>query len=67
MKPRPTRLCIYPKDIQRITGKSERYSRNVIHKIKASLNKAPHQAVTVTEFCDYLGLETDEVQALIIG
>ena len=28
------RICIYPKDIQRITGKSERYGRLLLAKIK---------------------------------
>jgi topoisomerase IA-like protein len=50
------RLCIYPKDIQIVTGKSERYGRYLIKKIKEHLNKEPHQAVSVKEFADYLGL-----------
>ena len=28
------RLCIYPKDIMIITGRSDRYGRNLIKKIK---------------------------------
>lgn len=65
MKPRPVRLCIYPKDVQRITGKSERYSRALIHKIKASLNKEDHQALTAQELCTYLGLPYESVLELI--
>ncbi|WP_133440690.1 hypothetical protein [Chryseobacterium salivictor] len=65
MRPRITRLCIYPKDIQRITGKSERYSRDLIHKIKKSLNKPAHQILTVEEFCIYLGLSLESVQEFI--
>ena len=65
MKPKITRLCIYPKDIQRITGKSERYSRDIIHKIKDYLQKPDHQFVTVAEFCTYMGLPFEEVQAFI--
>lgn len=43
------RICIYPKDIQRITGKSERQCRNIIAKIKKEGNKQKHQAVTIDE------------------
>lgn len=65
MKPRITRLCIYPKDIQRITGKSERYSRDLIHKIRKSLNKEDHQVVTIEELSTYLGIPLHSVQACI--
>jgi hypothetical protein len=50
------RLCIYPKDIQLVTGKSERYGRYLIKRIKEHLKKEPHQVVTVDEFAAYLGL-----------
>ena len=65
MKPRITRLCIYPKDIQRITGKSERYSRDLIHKIRKSLNKEDHQVITIDELSTYLGIPLHSVQAFI--
>ena len=65
MKPRITRLCIYPKDIQRITGKSERYSRDLILKIRKSLNKPEHQVITVQEFCTYMGIPYESIQELI--
>ncbi len=55
------RLCIYPKDIQMITGKSERYGRYVIKRIKDHLNKEQHQVVTVDEFCQYMGLQYNSV------
>ena len=53
------RAIIYPKDIQRITGKSERYGRLVIQRIKEELNKDDHQLVTVQEFSAYLGIEEE--------
>ncbi|WP_304343217.1 hypothetical protein [Chryseobacterium koreense] len=65
MKPRPTRICIYPKDIQLITGKSERYSRDLILKIKSSLNKPEHQFLTVLEFCTYMGIPYESVREII--
>lgn len=55
-------MCIYPKDIQRITGKSERQSRNIMSTIKKQLNKQKHQAVTLAEFCQYMGLDPTSVE-----
>lgn len=59
------RICIYPKDIQRITGKSERQCRNIVANIKIQLNKEKHQVVTLQEFCDYMGIQMDHVAQFI--
>ncbi len=56
-----TRVCIYPKDVQVVTGRSERWGREVIVKIKKHLSKPKHQLVTIDEFCTYLGLEKETV------
>jgi len=57
----PTRICIYPKDIMRITGKSERYGRKLIDKIKIKYAKEEHQFVTIKEFCSYTGIDFNDV------
>ena len=67
MKSETVRLCIYPKDVQRITGKSERYSRILLQKIKGKYEKEVHQFVTVEEFCFYTGLKKEHVQPLLLG
>ena len=59
------RIIIYPKDIQRITGKSERYGRQVIRKIKEELKKDDHQLVTIHEFANYTGIDTDLINEFI--
>nr|WP_042296557.1 hypothetical protein [Nonlabens ulvanivorans] len=59
------RICLYPKDVQIITGRSERYGRNVISDIKLLLKKEKHQLVTIEEFCSYMGLEISKVEPLI--
>ena len=55
------RLCIYPKDIMIITGRSDKYGRNLIKKIKNHLNKQQHQVVSIEEFCQYMGLQLETV------
>lgn len=63
---KPKRMCIYPKDIQRITGKSERHSRNLLSKIKEYLDKEPHQFVTIEEFALFTGIKKELVEEFII-
>ena len=60
------RACIYPKDIQRITGRSERYCRMLINKIKEYLDKEPHQFITVQDFANYSGIEEETINKYII-
>ncbi|MCD8519238.1 MAG: hypothetical protein LRY32_07180 [Flavobacterium sp.] len=59
------RICINTTDVMFITGKSERQSRNIINDIKDHLGKAKHQVVTIKEFCEYLGLEEEEIKSYI--
>ncbi|MBX3165144.1 MAG: hypothetical protein KF900_11760 [Bacteroidetes bacterium] len=59
------RICVYPKDVMRITGKSERYSRKLLDKIKSSNLKAAHQFITIEEFCQFTGLKVEQVQPFL--
>ncbi len=59
------RQAIYTKDIQVLLGRSERYARNLIHKMKLKFNKEPHQYITIEEFCEYTGLSLEKVTTLI--
>ena len=59
------RLCIYPKDIMIITGKSERYSRKLLQEIKKQLGKKPNQFVTIKEFSEFSGLDELEINKII--
>jgi len=61
------RICIYPKDIQVLTGKSERYARKVVAQIRKYYKKDKGQLLTIKEFCDYMGLEDEEVKKALIA
>lgn len=65
MKKPLNRLCIYPKDIQRITGKSYRQSIRLMQKIKADLNKSQNEFLTIDEFCNYTGIKYEQVVQFI--
>jgi hypothetical protein len=67
MKNEPKRICIYPKDIQRITGKSYRQSIRMLQKIRRDLNKLENELVSIDEFCLYTSLKYEQVEPLIIG
>jgi hypothetical protein len=60
------RGCIYPKDVQRITGKSERSGRRLLQKIREEQGKKEHQFVTIEEFAAYTGIDSDLVRQYII-
>ncbi len=59
------RVCIYPKDIQRITGRSERYGRKLLNDIRNYFDKESHQFITVKEFSEYSGIEEELVNKFI--
>ena len=61
------RICIYPKDIQIVTGKSERYGRLIIQNIKKKFFKEPHHLVTIEEFCNYTGLSINSVKQVLLN
>jgi hypothetical protein len=46
-----------------ITGKSERYGRKLLEKIRLKHQKEEHQFVTIKEFCSYTGLDITDVQS----
>lgn len=59
------RACIYPKDIQRITGRSERYGRKLLNDIKDYFGKESYQFITIKEFVEYSGIEEETVMQYI--
>ncbi|WP_034260483.1 hypothetical protein [Altibacter lentus] len=54
---RQQRICIYHTDVSLLTGKGERSARRIIQSIKQHSGKNEHQAVTVCELSQYLGLD----------
>jgi hypothetical protein len=67
MKTESKRLCIYPKDIQRITGKSYRQSVRLMQKTRKKLTKLENEFVSVDEFCQYTSFKYEQVEPFLIG
>lgn len=60
------RACIYPKDIQCITGRSERFGRRLINQMKEHFGKQPHQFITAQEFSEYSGIDQEIVEEYLM-
>jgi len=56
------RLCVFPKDVARITGMGDRYSQKLLQELKLLLNKKKHQFVTKQELADYLGIDVNLIR-----
>ena len=67
MKPQFKRICIYPKDIVIVTGKSYRQSVRLLNSVRKGLDKASTDFVTIEEFCNATGLRKEDVEPLIFG
>jgi hypothetical protein len=58
----PLRVVLYPKDVENITGRSDRTSRKLLQKIREALGKSSFEFVTVKEFCVFTGINEDLVK-----
>lgn len=62
MKPLPTRLVIYPKDVENITGRRGRTTRRLLQKIRDALGKQPHEFITIQEFSLFTGINEELIK-----
>lgn len=62
MKKNTTRIVIYAKDIERITGRKPRTCYTILQKIKLFYNKQKSDLVTVKEFCHFLNIDEELVK-----
>jgi hypothetical protein len=60
-----TRVAIYVKDIEQLTGRTERYSREIMRKMRYHYNKTKNQLISVGEVAAYLGLPLHEVIGIL--
>ncbi|REE24455.1 hypothetical protein DFQ09_104226 [Winogradskyella pacifica] len=58
-------LCIYPKEVAVIIGKSQTTAQTLVRTIKDIHGKAKHQALTIREFCNYMDLPYEETFNMI--
>ena len=58
-RPRPTRIVIYPKDIQLLTGKSYRHALDLNKEIRDYFKKEKQHLLTIYEFAQYTGVNPE--------
>lgn len=56
-----SRLFIYNKDVQVITGKGRNVATRIMAEIRAKYNKAQKDFVSITEFCEHANLDVELV------
>lgn len=56
------RIVIYAKDVEIITGRKERTARKILQSIREKLGKEKWEFVTIREFCEYTGIQEDDVR-----
>jgi len=56
-----TRVVIYSKDIEKLTGRTDRYARKVMRKLEKHYGKTKGQLISVSEVAAYLGLPLQDV------
>jgi len=59
------RIVIYAQDVSLLTGKSIRQAQRLLKDIHFILGKQLHQPVTIKEFADYMGMDTEEIEGII--
>ncbi|MEI3800373.1 hypothetical protein SAMN05660461_5317 [Chitinophaga ginsengisegetis] len=62
----PKRMVIYARDIENITGRSERTARLMLQRIRETFGKNQGQFISVSEFCQYTGLKEEEVNRFLL-
>lgn len=59
------RICIYPKDVAALTGRSYDVAKRLMRRVRQAAGKPAGAFVTVQDFCRFTGLDAAEVaQAL---
>lgn len=62
------RITIYTKDIEVLTGRTDRYARKVMRAVRLRYNKQKHQLVSLGELCAYLSIPEEEaIEQLGLG
>ncbi|MEJ8818545.1 hypothetical protein [Lacibacter sp. H407] len=58
----PTRVVLYTRDVENITGRRGRTARKLIQKIRDALGKSKDEFITIKEFSLFTGIEEDLIK-----
>ena len=58
----PTRVVLYTRDVENITGRRGRTARQLMQKIRNALGKSKDEFITIKEFSLFTGIEEDLIK-----
>lgn len=61
----PLRICIYPKDVAALTGRSYDAAKRLLRRARAAAGKPAGALLTVADFCHHTGLDEQQVTAAL--
>lgn len=61
----PSRIVVYPKDVENITGLSPRSACRMLQIVKEALGKPKRAFITAKEFASYTCIEESEVMKFL--
>jgi len=60
--PIPSRVVLYPRDVENITGRRGRTARKLIQKIRDTLGKSKDEFITIKEFSLFTGIDEELIK-----
>lgn len=60
------RVCIYPKDVSILTGKSLAQAQRVLRNLRFLLNKRKDQYITFEEYANYSGIDLELIRKICL-
>jgi predicted RNA-binding protein YlqC (UPF0109 family) len=61
----PQRAVIHSRDVENITGRKGRTAQTILQNIRKAFGKQKYQFVTVSEFCQFTGIDEPTVRQYI--
>ena len=59
------RICIYPKDVAQLTGRSYDAAKRLVRRAREAAGKPAGALVSVCDFCQLTGLDEAEVSSAL--
>jgi hypothetical protein len=66
MKRIPVRRIIHTRDVCNFTGRSRQTAARILAMIRKEKNKKPNALITLTEFCEVMTVNEDEVIPFLV-
>jgi hypothetical protein len=61
------RIVIYAKDVMNITGLRDRAARALLARIRKKYGKRKGEFISVYEFCQFTGLQVEQVRPFLVN